>query len=131
LPSLADKHYDFLVRLADWLPRLKIERVKVEPLGAGVFRLTVKVLNTGFLPTQPAISRTTEHTNPLQIKLGLPPGVKLVTGHARERLDTLAGNGGSVERTWVLRAIADAPNKIDVTVYAAAVGSETTTVELK
>jgi hypothetical protein len=131
LPALADKHYDFLVRLADWLPRLKIERVKVESLGVGVFRLTVKVLNAGFLPTQPAIGRTTEHTNPLQIKLDLPAGVSLVTGHPRQRLDTLSGNGGSTEPTWLLRAPADKPATIKITVYAAAVGSETTSAELK
>ncbi len=131
LPALADKYYDFLVRLADWLPRLKIERVKVESLGDGVFRLTVKLLNTGFLPTQPAISRTTEHTNPLQIKLDLPAGVSLVTGHPRQRLDALPGSGGSAEPTWLLRAPTDIPAIIKITVYAAAVGSETTTAELK
>lgn len=131
LDTLAEKHAAFLARMAGWLPQLKFDEVKVEPLGEGVFRLTVKVLNVGFLPTQPAISQSAQHTNPTQIKLDLPNGVSLVTGHPRHRLPTLAGSGGSAERSWLLRVPAGAPASIGITVYAAHVGSESTTAELK
>lgn len=131
LDALADKHAAFLARLGQWLPQLKFDEVKVEPLGDGVFRLTVKVLNVGFLPTQPAISQSAQHTNPVQIKLDLPAGVTLVTGHPRHRLPTLAGSGGSAERSWLLRAPAGQATSIGITVYAAHVGSQSTTAELK
>lgn len=131
LDGLADKHAAFLSRLAEWLPRLRFDQVRVEPLGEGVFRLTVKVLNVGFLPTQPAISHSAQHTSPLQIKLDLPAGVTLVTGHPRHRLPKLAGNGGAAEQSWLLRGPADAAASIRITVYASHVGSESTTAELK
>ncbi len=122
LDALAEKHGDFLLQLADWLPRLKIAETKVTALGGGVFRLTVKVVNTGHLPTQPAISKTAEHSNPVQLKLDLPEGVSLVTGHPRHLLGILTGNGGSAEQTWLLRGPTGKAAKIKIIAYAAAAG---------
>jgi hypothetical protein len=130
LDSLAKRHCDYLTSLADLASRLKIEQAKVEPLGNGVFRLSVKVVNTGYLPTEPEITSWAEKTQTLQIKLSTPDGVQLVTGTPRTRLDRLAGGAG-VEKSWVLRSSAAGAVEVQVTVYAPAVGSETITLPLK
>ncbi|MFQ5844796.1 MAG: hypothetical protein ACE5JG_07395 [Planctomycetota bacterium] len=53
LGELADKHFRFLAGLVDLLPEVRIERVQVDSLGEGLRRLTVTVVNRGYLPTLP------------------------------------------------------------------------------
>ena len=132
LDSLAERHCAYLASLETMLPRLKIEQAKVEALGDGVFRLTLKVVNTGYLPTEPEIGTWAEKNQVLQIKLAASDGVQLVTGSWRTRLDRLPGGAG-VEKSWVLRSTAakDKNTEVTATVYAPAVGIETITLPLK
>jgi hypothetical protein len=104
LEPLAEKHWQFVLRLVKLLPRLAIQETKVEPLGEGVWRVTAVVVNRGYLPTVCQMGRTTREPHLLQAQLELPKGASLVTGHARVRLAALAGDGGKVEQTWLVRA---------------------------
>ncbi len=136
LDPLARRHGDFLLHLADYLPRVAIEQVKVDPLGEGVVRVTVKVINRGYLPTAPAIAEMSRQHHPVQIKLEAPEGTKFITGYPRTQLDTLAGSGGAAEKTYLLRLSAGkhepAPEKRRLTAraYSPSIGEDSQTVEL-
>ena len=131
LDALADNHLKFLVKLGELMPQVKLEDVKVEALGGGLFRVSAAIINHGFLPTMPAMGQTTGEPHPLQIEIVLAPGAQLITGHRRRPVDPLAGSGGRTERSWLLRA--DKPNarRIELKVWSPSVGSDTQTVELK
>ena len=86
------------------MPRVVIRQAKAEPLGRGVWRVTAVVANEGRLPTVSEMGRITGQPHPLQIRLELPDGVSLVTGHARVSLPGLAGNGGRTEQSWLIAA---------------------------
>ena len=49
------------------------------------------------------MGKTTGRLQRLDLEIILPKGASLLTGHARESLGVLAGNGGRVEQTWLVR----------------------------
>ncbi len=131
LEGLADKHLKFLAKLGELMPRVALEDIKVEPLGGGVFRVSAAVANHGYLPTMPAMGQTSGQPHPLQVEIVLPEGAKLVTGHRRRQIDPLAGSGGRVERTWLVRVEKPAAKSIELKVWSPSVGSDARTVDLK
>jgi hypothetical protein len=130
LEPLAEKHCQFVRRLVELLPRLAIQETKVEPLGQHVWRITAVVVNRGYLPTESQMGRTTREPHPLQIQLELPEGASLVTGHPRTQLPALAGRGGKVEQTWLVRVAETKPAALKVRVWSPSVGRVTKRIKL-
>jgi len=130
LEPLAEKHWQFVRRLVELLPRLAIQQTKAEPLGEGVWRITVVVVNRGYLPTESQMGRTTREPHPLQIQLELPKGASLVTGHPRVELPALAGHGGKVEQTWLVRVAGAEPAVLRLRVWSPSVGRVTKRIKL-
>lgn len=131
LDGLADQHVKFIERFAEWMPRVRFENVKTEPLGEGLYRLTVTVINDGFLPTASRSGDVTQRPQRLQVAMDLPKNVTLVTGQKRVGVSTLKGNGGKSEQTWLIRRTGEAAANVTLRLYSPTVGSETITVELK
>jgi hypothetical protein len=127
LDALGDKHADFVKKLAELMPRLKIGDVKVEDLGEGLFRVTVPVVNTGYLPTMSEMGRLSNQAWPLQLKIELPEKASIVTGAARVKLGVIAGGGGKTEHAWLVRGTGE----IKLSAWAPAVGIDTKSVVLK
>jgi len=124
LESLAEKHAEFLMELAEKLPRLRLDEIETEPLGGGVWRVTATLLNRGLLPTVSEMGRISRQPHPLQIAVELPEGASLVTGHARVELPPLAGGGGKAEQSWLVRVGAKhRPALLRVRAWSPSVGS--------
>ena len=130
LDPLAAKHADLVLELARLLPRIKIQEVKVEPLGAGIQRITVTVANTGYLPTASEIGRITGEIWPLLLVLDAPKGSAYLKGTPQQELGRLR-SGEKTESSWLIRTPDGKPGKATITVSAPAVGSDTVSVELK
>jgi hypothetical protein len=112
------------------MPQLELADVKVEALGAGVFRVSCKVLNNGYLPTMLEMGKTNGAAYPLQIELDLPEGTKFLKGSRRSEVERLAGRGGKAEVTWLVRTAGQGVMG-KIVVYAPAVGRSESPVELK
>ncbi len=130
LEPLADKHWRFLRRLVELLPQLAIHQSKAEPLGGGVWRVSVTAVNRGYLPSVSQMGRTTGEPLPLQAAIELPPGVRLVTGHPRQQLPPLPGNGGKAEVTWLASAPPGKEHRLTVRVWSPSVGDCRQTIVL-
>lgn len=120
--GLAEDQYEFLLKLGDMLPRVKIEAVKAEALGADVWRVTARVVNEGALPTVCEMGQLTREPQRLQIELKLPEGVSFVTGHGRRTIGPLAGEGGREEEKWLVRCPAKKTPLLIVRVWSPMVG---------
>ena len=130
LDPLAAKHTDFVFELARLMPRVQIHEAKVEPLGDGIQRITVTIVNSGYLPTASEIGRVTGEIWPLLLVLDAPKGSAYLKGTPQHELARLRG-GEKTEWTWLIRTPDGKPGKATITVSAPAVESDTTTVELK
>lgn len=131
LDPLAEVHRKFLVDLASLLPKIELRDAKIEPLGSGVYRVSVTALNGGYLPTMPEMGKVGERQYPLQIALELPKETKFLQGSSRSRMNVLAGNGGKAEKVWLVRVAGDAPVQGKIRLWAPAVGAAEMNVELK
>ncbi len=131
LDCLAEKHAEFVRRLVRQLPRLVIEEAKAESLGGGVWRVTAVIGNEGYLPTVSEMGRLTKQPHPVQVRLMLPKGTSLVTGHSRVQLPPLAGRGGREERSWLVLVSGEKPETLRVRAWSPSVGSVAKKVQLR
>ncbi|TVS20675.1 MAG: hypothetical protein EA424_02800 [Planctomycetaceae bacterium] len=131
LDGLDGKHVDFFRQLAGMLPRLRIPDVRTESLGGGVWRIKATVVNEGTLPTFPQMGEISRQTQPVQIAIELPDGAALITSHARRQLPTLAGSGGHVTETFLIRLEPDfVEGRLRLRAWAPSVGSTRRVVSL-
>lgn len=100
IPGLARPHLDWSYLVAGALPDVAIERTDVEPLGGGVWGLTVTVLNTGYLPTnvsQQAID--VRRAEPVRIVVS-GDGVAAIGPELEQSVGHLQGAGGAADIPW-------------------------------
>jgi hypothetical protein len=126
LDKLAPKEAEFATQLGAMLPHIELVDSKVEPLGNGLYRVTVKVVNTGRLPTISQMGNTARVPYPLQLTLDLPQGGNVASGNKRELLPPLAGGGGSIERSWIVHG----GGQGHILAYSPCVGSAALAIEL-
>jgi len=129
--ALATKHGEYLQQLADLLPILAIRDQQVEPLGAGLYKIRLKVANTGYLATQPEIGQITRQAPPLTYEWKLPEGTVWLAGHPRGTIERLPGKSLSKEQEWLVRLPDAKPFKVSFTVQAPNVGRASVSIELK
>jgi hypothetical protein len=130
LEALAEKHSKFLLEFAKHLPQLQLADVKVEPLGGGVYRITCKALNTGYLPTMSEMGGLNGAAYPLQSELHLPEKTTFLKGTSRAEVPRLAGRGGQAELMWLVRTSDGKPANGKILLYAPAVGRVEAAIEL-
>lgn len=127
LEDTCRKETAFLVAHVQASPRLRAEIQAVEPLGDSVVRIAVAVRNDGYLPTQ-----VTEQAvkmgkaKPVEARIELGEGDKLLSGKDREELGQLDGYGGETWRgdgvsgrqrrkvEWVVRFAGEPAARIEV-----------------
>jgi len=102
-------HSEFAVYHLLISPRLELQRVKVERLGASTYRLTVVVENSGFLPTNVTAKANERKLCPgVEVELTLPEDARLLTGEAKVELGQLGGR--VTERSFLSWFDADEPS---------------------
>ncbi|MEX2215866.1 MAG: M14 family metallopeptidase [Phycisphaeraceae bacterium] len=131
LEALTEKHAKWLGEIVGLFPKVEISEAKVEALGgdAGVYRVTVTVINHGYLPTMSEMGRISRQLNPLQLAIDLPEGAKLVQGAPRTQIDVLKGRGEKAEHVYLVRAAKDSSAKLRV--WSASVGEHSVMITFK
>ncbi len=115
LDTLAEKTSMFLADLASRLPRIELREPRAEKLGPGLARVTVEVVNAGYLPTVCQLGEIARWPRDVRVRAS---GARLVSGHELQLLEPIAGSGGFREVSWVveggsgasLTIIADSPS---------------------
>lgn len=130
LDALAQKQLEYLLQLPARLPQIAIADAKAEKLGGGVVRITATAVNRGYLATMPEMGRINTEAYPLQIMLDVPKGTELLQNPVRMRVKRLEGLGGSEEKMWLVRFAGEPPASVKLKLWAPAVGSVETMVEV-
>lgn len=93
--------FAFLKDLAAKAPRLAIKEARAEAKGGGIYEVQATVENPGFLPTAMAQGVINRKAPPVLVKLDLGDA-KLLSGKALNRIEALAGSGGTREFRWLI-----------------------------
>jgi len=114
------KNFEFTVTRAVVSPRLVIEKINVENLADGVYKIEAVVKNESYLPTHVTFNALKmKQAKPVRVKLsGISEG-HIIAGGAEQEIGHLGGRagGGDIKKklTWAVRA----PMGAKVTVEAA------------
>jgi murein tripeptide amidase MpaA len=96
--------HDFTFAHAAALPRVSATVHEAQSLGGGVWRVSVAVVNGGYLPTN--ITRRAIDlgvAKPVTATIALPQDAEIVTGAEKRELGHLAGYGGRKKAEWIVR----------------------------
>lgn len=129
LADLIDKHVDFLATLPSDQPKLAIHDAKADLVGQGVYRVTLRVVNEGPLPTMSKMGRIARIPHPLNWEIKPPDSGKLLSGNTRGQIESLDG-GGHVELEWLILS-PDAQGDATITIRSPSVGELAMPIELK
>lgn len=99
---LADEQAAFTASLLDLVPSIDVEGPVVTRLGPTLWRIDLRLVNTGKLPTRSAIGTKARRLAPLVLRIDLPPD-RLISGPAVERVESIDA-GGSAESAWTVIA---------------------------
>lgn len=94
-------HSDFAIFHALVSPKLELHSLQVEAVGKDVFAVRLVVINTGWLPTnvtEKAVERNV--VQPVEVRLSLPDGARLVSGEERTELEQLGGRSHRRSLLW-------------------------------
>jgi hypothetical protein len=131
LTDLTKRHADFVSETAKLLPSLTIRDPKAESLGGGIYRVTLKVANTGYLPTMSEMGSTTRQAPPLNFAWQLPAGTEWLQGHERGQIERLAGITGQSELSWLIRIPGNQPSSGTLTIQSPIAGKSSTSLKFE
>lgn len=102
LPVAAGAHADFLLQVVELRPRLQLVDVRAVPLGAGVYRVEARLVNTGQTATLPQMGQTAQQHQRLQIELQGVQAPHLLAGPLRQSAARLAP-GEQSQHSWLVQ----------------------------
>jgi hypothetical protein len=111
--DLAKKHSDYLVKVGGLLAQVRLAEQKVESLGDGLFRVSVTIVNEGWLPTVTSMGERDRRAKPTRLELD-PGKATLVQGEKRHTWTRIEGGGGRREVKWLLRGAAGTDVKLEL-----------------
>lgn len=129
LDTIAAGQAKFVRELVSLLPAVSIRKVRVEPLGSGLFRIRAEIANDGYLPSSTEVGIRLRMPRPVRVRLAVPDGARIVGGRQQELLEPLPGSGAGVEHAWLVRG--SAGSRVTLTAESPVTGSATQTITLR
>ncbi len=128
IPGLVAQQAEFVAKLLEMAPQLVIETPRVERLGAGVWRISLRLRNDGELATRSAIGVKARRLPPLVLHLSADDDT-LIAGSRVERTSSIEPAGGTADHEWIVRA--EPATELTLTIRSAEWGDTERTVTLE
>lgn len=129
LATVSASFNNFFIDLASKLPSVAIEKVKVEALRSGVYRVSADIANHGYFPTTSTMGDRIRWMRNVAVTVGLEKGQSIASGKARQVLGPIAGRGAATPLTWVI--VAPAGSTVTLTAESPSSGMATQRIELR
>ncbi len=129
LATLQKPFFKFLTYLSSQLPKISIENSKVERVGEGVYRLSIDVANSGYLPTVSALGMRVRWPRSVYLTLKTSKEQTIASGRPKQRLGQIKGNGGYETISWLITARSG--STVTVSAESPMAGSATQTFTLR
>lgn len=100
--GIVGKHTDFLVALAGMAPKVDLVNVKTEKVADGLTRITLKVMNTGDLPTYTKVGDRSYFLKKILVKVNITANQTVVSGRKTQTIESIQGKENK-ELTWLIK----------------------------
>lgn len=129
LNTFAQPYMKFLTYLTGQLPTISLNNIKVEKVNDNVFRVTLDVVNNGYLPTNSNLGVRVRWPKNVYLSLNLAKDQSLASGRAKQQLSPIKGNGGFQTISWLI--VGRAGSSVSVTAESPIAGKATETITLR
>jgi len=119
---------DFVLDLADRLPKVYLETPIVKQLSNGMWEIKVAVINDGWLPSGTAMAKQNRRARPYVIRLDVPND-SIITGQKVNRIWSLSGGGTREWFRWIIQGTAK--SSVKIILFSDKFGTETITISLQ
>lgn len=119
----------FITYLAGQLPSVALGNTKVEKLNDNVYRVTIDVVNKGYLPTNSSLGARVRWPRNVYLTLGIAKDQSVASGRAKQSLRPIKGNGGYQTVSWLV--VGKAGSTVTVTAESPIAGKATETITLR
>ena len=128
LKQESERQFKFNMVLADLLPHLKIREATLSALGGDVYKVKVKVENTGYIPTATEMAKKLSRA--ISVKATLSgQNIEFLVGKPELWVGHLDGSPSEpAEVEWVIRT--KSPQSLTVNVYVPTGGRDSKSVRL-
>jgi hypothetical protein len=123
--GIVAKHTEFVIGLAGMAPQLALVNVKTEKVADGLTRVTLKVMNTGDLPTYTKIGDRSYFLKKILVKINSNANQTVVSGRKTQTLESIEGKDYK-ELTWLIKG----SGKITIEAGSPTTGSKSIEVSL-
>jgi len=123
--GIVAKHTEFVIGLAGMAPQLALVNVKTEKVADGLTRVTLKVMNTGDLPTYTKIGDRSYFLKKILVKINSNANQIVVSGRKTQTLESIEGKDYK-ELTWLIKG----SGKITIEADSPTTGSKSIEVSL-
>ncbi|MCA9279788.1 MAG: hypothetical protein H6815_09400 [Phycisphaeraceae bacterium] len=103
MAKLVDQQAEFIAKLASMMPKVTIEAPIVEDLGNGIWRIDLRIVNTGEMDTTSAIGNKTQRYTRTMVRIDLPKE-RILSGNRASGFASLDAMGGDWSGSWVVNA---------------------------
>ena len=113
--DIAEKHYKFIVSLAEMKPKIDIININTEPAGKDLTRLSIDIYNKGLFSTTTGIGERTRWVRKVKVELKTTNSQTIITGKNIQLLGNIQSDN-SEKISWLIKGkgdvkiIAGAPN---------------------
>ncbi|MBL9033027.1 MAG: hypothetical protein JNM80_15120 [Phycisphaerae bacterium] len=121
LPRLVSEQAAFAIGLMGRFPRVVVGEQRVERLGPGLWRVWVRAVNEGPMPSLSAIGVKARRHLPTIVRLDVPME-RVISGDRVNRFWSIPGSGGIADSEWTIRG--DAGSEVSIEV-APSIGAKT------
>jgi hypothetical protein len=127
IDKLVKNQVPWVFELVKRLPRIKIEKTKVQSLGSGVYRVKAWIQNTGAIPYPTAMGKRNRRIAPVIVSLK-GNQFEILEGKKRSLIDTIGSLGVEMVQ-WIVKM--KKPGKIQIHAHTDTSWSDSTQVDLK
>lgn len=100
--GIVKKHTDFVLSLAAMAPQIDLIGLKTEKMEGGLSRVSIKVVNTGILPTLTRIGEKSYFLKKIAVKVNMGTGQTVLSGRKNQLLEVIPGKGFT-ELSWLIK----------------------------
>jgi hypothetical protein len=123
--DIVTKHTNFIVGLSAMAPQLDFVNVKTEKVADGLTRITLKVMNTGDLPTYTKIGDRSYFLKKIVVDVAASANQSFVSGRKVQSLESIQGKDHK-ELSWLIKG----SGKITISATSPTTGSKSIEVIL-
>jgi hypothetical protein len=102
LDSYSRSYSNNLIFLSAQLPSISLSNQKVEKVNGNVFRVSIDIVNNGFLPTNSVMGDKTRWIRNVRVVLEKAKGNSIASGKSKQILDPIKGSGGFKTLSWIV-----------------------------